>query len=258
MNNSRLAPVPAPDRKALWVVKELALPTIVKTCVSCGCTRHRPTGKFRVNANHKLLDVWMLICCERCDRTSKIPIHERIQVRALPGERLIRFENNDPALVRHLTMDAALATRAAHQLDWAGTWELETDLPFYELAGEDPAPLEVVIRFELPAPIRVEKLLMAGFGLSRSAVRVMIGSGRIRSPLSIAAKAHEDFTLIVTAANHQPATARRRLASRSLKSIKQTNTDEGVPTTCRTAGPVRPASTPAASSNGWSPSTGCG
>ncbi|MDT5037169.1 MAG: hypothetical protein QOE03_2354 [Micromonosporaceae bacterium] len=188
-------------RKALWVVKELALPAIVKACVSCRSTRHRPTGKFRVNANGKLLDIWMLICCELCDRTSKIPVHERIPVRALAGERLLMFENNDPATVRRLAMDAALAHRAAHRLDWGGTWELETDLPLHDLRCEDPTPLEIVIRFELPAPIRVEKLLTAGLGLSRSAVRGMVDSGRIRLPLPVDAKAGEDFTLFVITAS---------------------------------------------------------
>jgi hypothetical protein len=205
MNHSRNTRAPAAgdepgiDRKALWVIRELGLPTIVKGCVSCRSKRHRPTGKFRVNANGKLLDVWMLICCEQCGRTSKIPIHERIHVQALESERLQMFENNDPAMVRHLIMDSALAGKAAYQLDWSGTWELETDMPFYDLEREAQAPLEVVVRFELPAPIRVENLLTAGFGLSRSAVRAMVDSGRIRLPIAIAidAKAREDFTLFV-------------------------------------------------------------
>src|SRR5687768_12130588 len=115
MNDFRGARVPADgggsgiDRKVLWVVRELGLPAIVKACVSCRSTRHHPTGKFRVNANGKLLDVWMLIWCELCGRTAKIPIHERIRVRALEHERLLMFENNDPAMVRRLAMDAAVA-----------------------------------------------------------------------------------------------------------------------------------------------------
>lgn len=203
MNHLRDTRVPAVDRKALWVVRELSLPTIVKACVSCRSTRHHPTGKFRVNANHKLLDVWLLIGCELCGRTSKIPVHERINVRALENERLRKFENNDPGMVRELTMDAALAGRAAYQLDWGGTWELETDMPFYELAGGDPASFEVVVRFELPVPIRVSKLLTAGFGLSRSAARGLVDAGRIRLPLAVDAKAREDFTLLVLPAGHQ-------------------------------------------------------
>jgi hypothetical protein len=188
------------------MIRELGLPAIVKACVSCRSTRHDPTGKFRVNANGKLLDIWMLICCQRCGRTSKIPVHERIHVQALEHERLVMFENNDPAMVRHLAMNAALAGKAAYRLDWTGTWELDTGLAFYELEREDPTPLEVVIRFELPAPIRVEKLLTTGFHLSRSAVRAMVDSGRIRLPLAIDVKARDDFTLfVITAPPDTPA-----------------------------------------------------
>jgi hypothetical protein len=193
---------PATDRKALWVVRELALPTIVKACPACPSTRHRPTGKFRVNANHKLLDVWLLISCERCDRTSKIPVHERTTVRSLPAGHLHLFHTNDPAMVRHVLLGAA-----AHRLDWTGTWDLETDMPFYDLTGPAPAGLEVLVRFELPAPVRVEKLLMAGFGRSRSAVRVMLGSGRIRLPPAIGTRAREDFTFFVTNETRDPGAA---------------------------------------------------
>ncbi|NKE56694.1 DUF1062 domain-containing protein [Lentzea sp. PSKA42] len=174
------------ENKSLWVVRELGLPAIVKTCVSCRFTRHHSTGKIRVNANGKLLDVWLLIGCERCDRTSKIPVHERVHVQALDHERLVMFENNDPAIVRELV-------HAQRRLDWTGTWELETDMPFYDIES-DPHPLEVIVRFELPAPIRVEKLLMAGFGLSRSAVKRSTDSGRIRLPMAVDARAREDFT----------------------------------------------------------------
>ncbi|MEU6148522.1 DUF1062 domain-containing protein [Actinosynnema sp. NPDC047251] len=186
-----------PDRKVLWVVREIGLPALVKDCVSCRSTRHRPTGKFRVNANGKLLDVWLLVGCESCGRTSKIPVHERVHVNALDHDRLVLFENNDPATVRDLTTDPAAAGRAGYRLDWRGTWVLDTDLPFHEPDHGEPVPLEVVVRFELPAPVRVEKLLMAGFGLSRSAVRGLVGSGRIRLPVAVDAKVREDFTLFV-------------------------------------------------------------
>jgi hypothetical protein len=189
------------ENKSLWVVRELGLPAIVKTCVSCGHPRHHPTGKIRVNANGKLLDVWLLIGCERCDRTSKIPVHERVHVQALDHERLLGFENNDPAIVRELV-------HAQRRLDWTGTWELETDMPFYDIEN-DPERLEVIVRFELPAPIRVEKLLMAGFGLSRSAVKRMTDSGRIRLPMAVDARAREDFTFQSSGPNsHDPGPSR--------------------------------------------------
>ncbi len=203
MNDFRGIGVPAAGggsdsgRKALWVIRELSLPAIVRVCGACRSTRHHPTGKFRVNANGKLLDVWMLIGCDSCGRTSKLPIHERIHVQAVPHGRLLMFEGNDPALVRALAMDGALARKAACRLDWSGTWELETGLPSCGPGPEDPAPLTVSIRFGLPVPIRVERLLTTGLGLSRPSVRAMVDSGRIRLPVAIGAKAREDFTFFV-------------------------------------------------------------
>lgn len=153
-------------------------------------------------------------------------------MRALDNERLLRFENNDPAEVRQLTMDATLAQKAAYQLDWTGTWRLHTDMPFYDLQREDSAPLEVIIRFELPAPIRVGKLLTAGFGLSRPAVRGMVDSGRIRRPC--------------------PSTPRPARTSPSLSSPPHRRHPSGheVPprgaVTCAAGGPYHPARRPAA------------
>jgi hypothetical protein len=204
MNNFRSTGVPASgngsgaSRKALWVIKELGLPAIVRACVSCRFTRHHATGKFRVNANGKVIDVWMLIRCEQCGRTVKIPVHERVHVQALEPGRLLMFEGNDRSMVRDLATDRSLAAQAACRFDWTGTWKLETAMPS-EHGREDPGPLEVTVRFELPVPIRVEKLLMTGFGLSRSVVRDMAVSGRVRLPMAIDAKAREDFAFFVNA-----------------------------------------------------------
>lgn len=197
MNSFRGVPIdrerPEVDRKALWVVRELGLPAVVKACVACRGSRHRPTGKVRVNANGKLLDVWLLISCEQCGRTSKVPVHERMHVSALDHERLVRYENNDPGIVRQLVVGGL----AGHRLDWSGTWELSTDMPFHEFDPVRPLPLEVAVRFELPVPVRVEKVLTAGFGVSRPVVRGLADTGRIVLPLPLDGKAREDFTFYV-------------------------------------------------------------
>lgn len=61
----------------------------------------------------------------------------------------------------------------------------------------DTVPLEVLVRFELPVPVRVERLVMAGFGLSRAVVRGMVADGRVRLPVAVDAKVHEDFGFFV-------------------------------------------------------------
>ncbi|WP_405020916.1 DUF1062 domain-containing protein [Kitasatospora sp. NBC_00070] len=197
------------NRKALWAVRRSALPAVVRPCPDCSGSRHRPSGKIRVNANGKLLDVWLLLSCAACDRTSKVPVHERVHVSSLEPARRVAYETNSPAVVAELAMSAALAAKNGHRLDWTGTWELETRTPLHAL--DDPTPLGVQVRFELPAPVRVERLLMRGLGLSRTEVRRMVGDGRIRLPFAPDAKTHRDFELTV----HGPASASADAAQRS-------------------------------------------
>ncbi|MEV6976075.1 DUF1062 domain-containing protein [Kitasatospora sp. NPDC093806] len=178
-------------RKAHWAVRQSALPTVVRPCPDCPGTRHRASGKIRGNASGKLLDIWLLLSCTNCDRTSKVPVHERAHVSSIEPARLVAYETNDPSVVRELTMDASLAARSGYRLDWAGTWELEARTPLHAL--DDPTPLTVLVAFELPASVRVERLLMLGLGLSRSAIRRMIGDGHIHLPPALGTKAHRNF-----------------------------------------------------------------
>ncbi|HWC82658.1 MAG TPA: DUF1062 domain-containing protein [Pseudonocardiaceae bacterium] len=183
------------DRKARWAVRQCALPTVIRPCPNCPGTHHHPSGKFRVNANGKLLDVWLLLHCARCGRTSKVPVHERIHVQSLEPARLVAYETNSPAAVRELAMSGSLAAKNGYRLDWSDTWELATDSPGHAL--DDRAALQVLISFELPAPVRVERLLMLGLRLSRTRVRQLFADGQVNLPLAPDAKAHQDFELII-------------------------------------------------------------
>jgi hypothetical protein len=185
------------DHKAVWAVRESGLPAVMRPCTDCSGTRHHPSGKFRVNANGKLLDVWLLLCCATCGRTSKVPVCARVRVRSLEHARRLAYETNDPAMVRELALSESLAAKNGYRLDWTGTWELDTGTP--GCSPDDRAPLTVLISFELPVPVRVERLLMLGLGRSRAEVRRMAAEGRIRLPLALDAKAYQDFELTVDA-----------------------------------------------------------
>ncbi|MBW4722372.1 DUF1062 domain-containing protein [Saccharothrix obliqua] len=184
------------DRAARWAVRQTALPTVVKPCLNCSGTRHHPSGKFRVNANGKLLDVWLLMSCATCDRTWKTPVHERVHVQSLEPALLVAYEANDPAAVRALTMSPSLAAKNGYRLDWTGTWDL--------VVSTARPSRTVLITFELPAPIRVERLLTLGLGISRGEVRRMVADGRLHLPMAPDAKAHRDFEFTID----QPATSR--------------------------------------------------
>ncbi|RGA05059.1 DUF1062 domain-containing protein [Microbispora triticiradicis] len=150
-----------------WVVRRTRLPLLSLRCV--GCPSESATtgeGRFRVNANGKLLDVWLLVRCVSCDRTSKLTVHERVPVRSLDPAELHGYRVNDPELVASRLLDPLLARRNRFTLDWTGAWRLDT--PAAPLDGAWPVQVEVV--FEDPVPVRPDRLIAQGLGLSRNEV----------------------------------------------------------------------------------------
>jgi hypothetical protein len=125
-----------------WVVRRTRLPLLSLPCVDCrSASATTGDGKFRVNANGKLLDVWLLVRCVSCDRTSKLTVRERAPVRS--------FDRRN-----HFT------------LDWTGAGRLDTPPAW---PGE-AWPVQVEVRFADPVPVRPDRLIAQGLGLSRNEV----------------------------------------------------------------------------------------
>ncbi|GAA4333129.1 DUF1062 domain-containing protein [Actinomadura luteofluorescens] len=172
-----------------WVVRRTRLPLLSSRCVDCG-SRSATTGegRFRVNANGKLLDVWLLVRCVSCDRTGKVPVHERAPVRSLDPAELHGYRVNDPELVASTLLDPLLARRSRFTLDWTEAWRLEAPSPRLDEAW----PVQVEVVFEDPVPLRPDRLIAQGLGLSRNEVL-----RRIKSETSLRRPRNTGFTFTV-------------------------------------------------------------
>jgi hypothetical protein len=136
-------------------------------CVDCRSeSATTGEGRFRVNANGKRLDVWLLVRCLSCDRTSKLTVHERASVKSFDPAVLHGYRVNDRELVASRLLDPLFARRNRFTLDWAEAWRL--DAPSGCLDEAWPVQVEVV--FEDPVPVRPERLIARGLGLSRNEV----------------------------------------------------------------------------------------
>jgi hypothetical protein len=174
-----------------WVVRRTRLPLLSLRCVDCRSeSATTGEGRFRVNANGKLLDVWLLVRCVSCDRTSKLTVHERTPVATLDPAVLHGYHVNDPALVAARLLDPLLARRHHVTLDWTGAWRLDTPPGRRRLAGapgslteaarpaadagapslDEAWPVRVEVVFEDPVPVRPDRLIAHGLGFSRSEV----------------------------------------------------------------------------------------
>ncbi|MFF5934044.1 DUF1062 domain-containing protein [Streptomyces sp. NPDC012508] len=176
-----------------WVVTPTCLPLVIRRCHTCTSERFRANGKFRVNANHKLIDAWLLVLCTGCGETAKLTVLERMNVRSVRPELLNRLHDNDPRLAAELLQDPVVRRRNRIALDWDDAWRLDT-------GGSDHLDREVVdvsVRFAARIPVRPVRLIAEGCGLSRSEAERLIAEGKLVSAVRLSGKLSDDFTFML-------------------------------------------------------------
>ncbi|MET9019119.1 DUF1062 domain-containing protein [Actinopolymorpha sp. NPDC004070] len=175
----------------IWHVRETALPIVRRRCPHCRADAHTPTGTFRVNANGKLLDVWILATCRSCGRTAKLVVHERVRVTTLDRRRLDGYHRNDVDLVAAVLAEPGTARRNNYRLDWDGAWEL---------VGEPPtSTCRVTVSPGRHAEVSPLDVLAAGLGLSRSRITRLVKVGGIVCSADLRRPTASPFTVEVAA-----------------------------------------------------------
>lgn len=173
-----------------WVVIPTCLPLVLRRCHACASDHFRPSGKFRVNANHKLIDAWLLVLCTACGETAKLTLLERMNVRSVRPELLDRLHDNDRGLTAELLQDPVVRRRNRIALDWDDAWRLDT-------GGSEHLDREVIdvsVRFAARIPVRPVRLIAEGCGLSRAEVERLATEGKLVSAVRLSGKLSGDFT----------------------------------------------------------------
>ncbi|MFV2175927.1 DUF1062 domain-containing protein [Actinomadura sp. LOL_016] len=177
----------------VWAVRRTRLPLLSLRCLDCRSEAATTgEGRFRVNANGRLLDVWLLVRCVSCDRTRKLTVHERAPVKSFDPAELDGYHTSDSALVASTLLDPLLARRNRFTLDWTGAWRLDTPSVWLD----ETWPVQVEVAFEDPVPVRPERLIAQGLRLSRSEVL-----RRIKCDLPLHRPTKTGFTFTVMAAD---------------------------------------------------------
>ncbi|MFI9756542.1 DUF1062 domain-containing protein [Streptomyces sp. NPDC051963] len=173
-----------------WVVIPTCLPLVLRRCHACASERFLTSGKFRVNAHHKLIDAWLLALCTGCGETTKVTVLERTNVRSVRPELLDRLHDNDPGLAAELLQNPVVRRGNRIALDWDNAWRLDTGASDHL----DREVIEVSVRFAAPIPVRPVRLIAEGFGISRAAVERLIAEGNLVSAVRLSGKRSGDFT----------------------------------------------------------------
>ena len=156
-------------------------PAADRYCKRCGQkTSFVSSGLFRVNANHHVLDVWLIHRCAVCDATWKMQLHERVSPRALPAKLLAGYHNNDAGLAWRAAYDPTLLEKnhVAAQYDRV---PLEIQGPEVCLARLDE-PVAVTMTCAHGLPVRAARILRQKLSVSGTSYTKLVDAGHLASP----------------------------------------------------------------------------
>ena len=96
-------------KKAKRVAQISSAPTVVRYCKKCNArTGFASSGMFRVNAQKKSLDVWLIYKCRKCNTKWNLTVMSRVAPGAISLEMLNGFHENDEKLAMQYATDTTL------------------------------------------------------------------------------------------------------------------------------------------------------
>lgn len=168
-----------PEQRKKWIVTPTRLPAVTRRCPKCGKkTEFENSGKFRVNANGRLLDVWLIYRCGICGTTWNMGIYERVEPERLDRAEYCGFLDNDRSLaIRYGASRELFAKNKAEQAVQANEYTVQTVDTSVPCKGEMWSEAE--IRLADSMKIRVDVLFAGQLGISRSRVKRLCEAGQI-------------------------------------------------------------------------------
>ncbi|MEM7188287.1 MAG: DUF1062 domain-containing protein [Pseudomonadota bacterium] len=182
-----------------WAVTPCSPPLIYLHCSFCRTDRpFASSGRIRLNSNGKRLDAWLIYGCSLCGKTWNRPIIERLRAADLDPVFADQLRQNAPSLVRKLEFDLVALKRHSERVESpAGVCTKKEIRPYL---GEEVRWVDLEIRVDLPAGIRVDRLLSSELKMSRNRLQRMFADGSISlaSPHRTALKKPPGYDLSIT------------------------------------------------------------
>lgn len=162
-------------RSIVWEVECLSPPNVIKYCKRCKVKKnYQSSGLFRINAQRKSLDIWLIYKCEDCCSTWNAEIFSRVSPQKISSGQLERFHQNDRQLAENYAMN----------LEWLRSNQVEFSLPEYEVTGSRPpfsADTRICIKNPFHIPLKVSAVIQRHLSISQNQLVSMFKLGQIVS-----------------------------------------------------------------------------
>ena len=112
----------------IWEIKVKNTPVLKRKCNRCSSNRFYCSNKFRMNAQKRNIDVWLIYRCVECDSTYNLSILSRIKPELIKKDLFLKFSENDENLAWEYAFSSETAWKNGVELDYSSVeYEIQHD-----------------------------------------------------------------------------------------------------------------------------------
>ncbi|SHL11117.1 hypothetical protein SAMN05444407_102279 [Chryseobacterium contaminans] len=164
-----------------WVVNARNTPLLKKKCNHCDSNRFYCSDKFRLNAQKKNIDIWLIYRCVKCNTRYNMTLFSRIRTESISKEIFNRLSENDTELVWEyaFSRETRRKNNAEADLD-----SVEYEIQFDEVSLEQMmASGSEVLSFTIKCPfefnLRISTVIRTCLNLSSGKLNQLIDADAV-------------------------------------------------------------------------------
>ncbi|WP_374464626.1 DUF1062 domain-containing protein [Chryseobacterium sp.] len=160
----------------IWEVKAKNTPLLKKKCNHCNSYRFQCSDKFRLNAQKKNIDIWLIYRCVQCNNTYNITVFSRIRTEAISKDLFDKLSENN--------LETAWAYAFSQETIRKNNAETDPESVEYEIIHDDLSVEDLtnmkneMISFQIEYPfdfnVRVSTVIRKCLGLSSSQLNQLL------------------------------------------------------------------------------------
>ena len=163
-----------------WEVKVKNTPLLIKKCSHCDSDRFYCSDKFRMNAQKKNIDVWLIYRCVKCDNTCNLTLLSRSKPDLIDKTLFHSFSMNDKDAAWKYSFSTEMERKNNLRLDYGSVeYEVGPDTSLEDLLNLSNEVIKIHIKCEFEFDLKLSSLIRRCFSLSANQVKRMFEDGII-------------------------------------------------------------------------------
>ena len=168
------------DTTFTWEIKAKNSPLLIKKCSHCDSDRFYCSDKFRMNAQKKNIDVWLIYRCVKCDNTCNLTLLSRSKPDLIEKTLFHSFSMNDKDTAWKYAFSTEMERKNNLRLDYDSVeYEVIPNTSLEDLLNLSNEVIKIHIKCKFEFDLKLSSLIRRCFSLSANQVKRMFEDGII-------------------------------------------------------------------------------